>query len=482
MKGGADGLLMPFMACPSRRRLPESNRRKRLCRRPPFGAGADTLDCLRESRRHLFRKTQQFLSKESESSLLTGDLQAGRERAIGTRKARIAISTRRSKPRPRAPSLADAIAIETRSGAQGTAILPAMERILALAISVIATRVDLARRQRRLHNEKGGASMTRRHPRTRSWRSAGRRPSRRILRPLNVRIPYCRCRLFPGHQDEAVAAVLSTKMPLPIRLSVALLSACAVLLATGSPSPAQGAFGLVSTQTGPGGIAIDVDNAGHIIGLRPTGIGSPQIAIFDQNGQRIGGSIPAADHARSRGHRRWRDLARGHRTEQASTVQPAGTLSARSAARARPTVAISGPDGRRRRTQQTTSAWPTRVITGPEAFSDWSGSCDMGERRCGTEGQSHGPAGIATSPTGEVYVADAGTGRIQEFTAGGVFVRAFGEFEAVPPETLATYGTWPLATTVDGSIYVRYLISRTAGADPLLTDRRGARILRLLLR
>ena len=31
-EGGADGLPMPFMACPSRRRLPESNRRKRLCR------------------------------------------------------------------------------------------------------------------------------------------------------------------------------------------------------------------------------------------------------------------------------------------------------------------------------------------------------------------------------------------------------------------------------------------------------------------
>ena len=79
-------------------------------------------------------------------------------------------------------------------------------------------------------------------------------------------------------------------------------------------------------------------------------------------------------------------------------------------------------------------------------------------------GQFVKPAGIATGPTGEVYVADAGTGRIQEFTAGGVFVRAFGEFETVPPEVPATAGTWPLATTGDGSTDVRYLISRTAGA------------------
>lgn len=44
----------------------------------------------------------------------------------------------------------------------------------------------------------------------------------------------------------------------------------------------------------------------------------------------------------------------------------------------------------------------------------------------GGDGQLQQPYGLAVGPNGHVYVADVGNSRIQEFTAGGQFVRSFG--------------------------------------------------------
>ena len=169
-------------------------------------------------------------------------------------------------------------------------------------------------------------------------------------------------------------------MPVPIRLSLALLSASALLLASGNPSPAQGAFGLVSTQDGPGGVAIDVDDAGHVIGLSPTGIFSPQIAIFDPTGQPIGGfDATAADSAL--------DLA----------VTGAGE--------------IWLADTQRNKLQQFSQQGALLREVGS------AGSAD---------GQFQGPTAIAVDSASNVYVADTGNHRIQKLSPTGVFLATWG--------------------------------------------------------
>lgn len=59
------------------------------------------------------------------------------------------------------------------------------------------------------------------------------------------------------------------------------------------------------------------------------------------------------------------------------------------------------------------------------------------------EGQFQYPLALSVAPTGDVYVADAGNNRIQEFTSTGIFVRAW-----------SIVGPWGVAVAKDGSVYV----------------------------
>ena len=70
--------------------------------------------------------------------------------------------------------------------------------------------------------------------------------------------------------------------------ALALLGAAVVALL--APNPARAAFGLVSSQSGIGGTAVDFDSANDLVALDPGGIGSPQgVVIYDSAGHAIGG-------------------------------------------------------------------------------------------------------------------------------------------------------------------------------------------------
>jgi uncharacterized protein (TIGR03663 family) len=72
-------------------------------------------------------------------------------------------------------------------------------------------------------------------------------------------------------------------------------------------------------------------------------------------------------------------------------------------------------------------------------------------------GQLQSPRGIKIGPDGFVYVADAGNHRIQEFTADGQFVAAWGRLSTLETETGTPQGffePWDVAVAPDGSLYV----------------------------
>ncbi len=75
------------------------------------------------------------------------------------------------------------------------------------------------------------------------------------------------------------------------------------------------------------------------------------------------------------------------------------------------------------------------------------------------DGQFHEPWGVAVAPSGEIAVADTWNGRIQVFTAGGVFLRAFGRFGRVVPGADEAAAPWlfgprGLAVTADGDLVI----------------------------
>jgi DNA-binding beta-propeller fold protein YncE len=77
-----------------------------------------------------------------------------------------------------------------------------------------------------------------------------------------------------------------------------------------------------------------------------------------------------------------------------------------------------------------TRAWGRDVLegggTGFEFCVAGAGTCQAGTIG-GTKGEMDRPTGIAVGPNGEVYVADYGNDRIQEFTTDGTFIRMWGK-------------------------------------------------------
>ena len=65
------------------------------------------------------------------------------------------------------------------------------------------------------------------------------------------------------------------------------------------------------------------------------------------------------------------------------------------------------------------------VSDGASQFETCTSSCQAGIYGGGA-GQLDYPYGVATDSSGDVFVADAGNNRIDEFSAAGAFVRAYG--------------------------------------------------------
>ncbi len=103
-------------------------------------------------------------------------------------------------------------------------------------------------------------------------------------------------------------------------------------------------------------------------------------------------------------------------------------------------------------------------------FETCTSSCTFGLTGGGA-GQFSGPEGVATDPSGDVYVADSGDERIDEFSAAGVFLEAYGwgvsdgasKFETCTSTCRAGiegggagqfYGHISVATDPSGDVYV----------------------------
>ena len=65
------------------------------------------------------------------------------------------------------------------------------------------------------------------------------------------------------------------------------------------------------------------------------------------------------------------------------------------------------------------------VVDGASKFETCTSTCRFGLQSRGAGG-FYGPTGVATNPSGDVYVADEINVRIDEFSAGGVFIKAYG--------------------------------------------------------
>ena len=70
-------------------------------------------------------------------------------------------------------------------------------------------------------------------------------------------------------------------------------------------------------------------------------------------------------------------------------------------------------------------AWGWGVADGAIRFETCTSTCQVG-RSGGGAGQLAYPTGVATGPSGDVYVADYANTRIDEFSAGGAFIKACG--------------------------------------------------------
>ena len=238
----------------------------------------------------------------------------------------------------------------------------------------------------------------------------------------------------------------------------ALLGALLIPGGLAGPAPADGAFGLVSAQDGPGGIAIDVDAAGRVVALSPHGISSPQVAIYDGAGNVVSGF---GSYGSGAGQFEALDLA----VDAAGNIWIADTGNDR-ILQFSPSGALLGQFG--------SSGSGDGQFRSPLAIAvdsvDQVYVVDQGNDRVqkftpggtllgtwGTTGAAAGqfahPAGIDVGPSGDVYVADLGNGRIQRFGSDGTFESSFAPF-SVPPGTSLDGGRMPIAISDDGSVNV----------------------------
>ncbi len=72
-----------------------------------------------------------------------------------------------------------------------------------------------------------------------------------------------------------------------------------------------------------------------------------------------------------------------------------------------------------------TKAYGWGVVDGASRFETCTSTCQTGILGGGA-GELFAPMGVATGPTGDVYVADTGNQRIDEFSAAGAFIKAYG--------------------------------------------------------
>ena len=117
-------------------------------------------------------------------------------------------------------------------------------------------------------------------------------------------------------------------------------------------------------------------------------------------------------------------------------------------------------------------AWGWGVADGASKFETCTSTCQAGIAGGGA-GQLYDPAGVATDPSGDVYVADLNNERIDEFSAAGAFIEAYGwgvvdgasKFEKCTSTTTCRAGTegrgagqlfYPegVATDSSGDVYV----------------------------
>src|SRR5262245_55000806 len=88
---------------------------------------------------------------------------------------------------------------------------------------------------------------------------------------------------------------------------------------------------------------------------------------------------------------------------------------------------------------------PAAHADDPPAFLSMWGSSGTGP------GQFNRPFGIATGPSGDVYVVDQGGARVEKFTEGGTFILQWGSFGQGDGQFVTPLG---IATDQLGNVYV----------------------------
>ena len=90
------------------------------------------------------------------------------------------------------------------------------------------------------------------------------------------------------------------------------------------------------------------------------------------------------------------------------------------------------------------------VSDGASSFETCTSTCQAGIYGSGA-GQFETPIGVATDPSGDVYVADTGYDRIDEFSAAGAFIKAIGSDGSGAGQFTSPIG---VATDPSGDVYV----------------------------